>query len=75
MILFAKSKDGRLKDIKVIEISNTTRKGYNSNTFCVLLNCNSNQYVIFKHYLEQAIKKYIIGKLEPTQKDVEKYAI
>lgn len=75
IIMFAKTKDKRLKNISIIDISDTTKKHYKHNTFCILMNCNSNQYVVFKHHFAAAIKKYLLGNIEPTQKDIEKYAV
>lgn len=75
MIMFAKTKDKRLRDISIVDISDVTKKEYTYKTFCILLNCNSNQYVVFKHHFENAIKKYLIGQLEATENDIKKYAV
>lgn len=75
MIMFVKSKDSRLRNISLIEISEVEKKDYKHKVCCLLIKCNSNQYVVFKHYFENAMKKYIVGKIEATQKDVEKYAL
>lgn len=72
LIMFAKSKDSRLKNIKIIDITDVTKKDYPSKVYCILLNCDSTQYVVFKHYLYDAMKKYLTGGLEATQKDIEK---
>lgn len=75
MIMFAKTKDKRLRDISIVDISDVTKKEYTYKTFCILLNCNSNQYVVFKHHFENAIKKYLIGQLEATENDIKKHAV
>lgn len=74
MIMFAKMKDNRLKNINILDISEVTKKGCAKRTYCILMKCNSNQYVVFKHYFEEAMRKYIVGTLEPTKEAIERYA-
>lgn len=74
MIMFAKMKDNRLKNINILDISEVTKKSYVKRTYCILMKGDSNQYVVFKHYFEEAMRKYIVGTLEPTQEAIERYA-
>lgn len=75
VILFAKTKDSRLKNISILDISDVSKNEYANKTLCILMNCNSHQYVVFKHYFEKAMKKYLVGKLEATENDIKKYAV
>lgn len=75
LIMFTKTKDKRLNNISVLDISDITKNEYKYKTFCILLNCNSNQYVVFKYHFEKAMKKYLIGQLEATENDIKKYVI
>lgn len=73
-IMFAKTKDARLKNVTVKEIVDVTKKDYRFKTYCLLLNCNSAEYVTFKHYFAEVMKKHLAGQLEATESDIQKFA-
>lgn len=75
MIGFAKTKDKRISKLNIIHIEDVTKDNYKYRTISILLKCNAQQYIIFKNYLLSVAKKYLIGSLEATQKDIEKYAV
>ena len=74
-IMFIKSKNIALSDIEIKSLEEVSKKDYKYKVASVLLYCNAQEYITFKSFLSKNFKKNLIGNIEPTQKDIEKYCI
>lgn len=74
-ILFIKSKNNALSNIEIKSIESIAKKEYKHKVLSLLLYCNAQEYVVFKNYLFKYFKKNLIGNIEPTQKEIEKYCL
>ena len=74
-IMFIKKKNPPLQKVEVKSFEEVEKKGYRYNVICLMLYCNAQQYVSFKHYLNNQMKKQLVAPIEATQKDIEKIVL
>lgn len=73
--MLTRSKDERIKKLKLQIDDFTDDKKHKHTIVSVMMDCTSQQYIIYKYHLEKLLSKNLLGKVESTQKDVFKYAI
>ena len=74
MITFVKKQNPSISHIEIKQIDELDKKTYNHKVVSFFVYCSAQEYVAFKHFLSKNMKKYIFGKIEATQKEIEKYA-
>ena len=74
-IMLIKKKNPSISSVEVRSFEEITKKDYTHRVVSLLLYCNAQEYISFKHFLGIQMKRFLVGNIEATQKDVEKYVL